>query len=164
MEVILKQDVPKLGRRGDVVKVADGFGRNFLLPTRKAIAATPANLRNIEHMRAAAQREEARDQDAARALGGQLAQLRLRFERRAGENKTLFGSVTSMDLASALEERGFAIDRRKIELGEPIKTTGQFTVPVQLYRGVTAELQVEVVPLAAEGAEAPAESAPETGA
>ncbi|MGH9393406.1 MAG: 50S ribosomal protein L9 [Terriglobales bacterium] len=144
MDIILKQDVHKLGRKGDVVKVADGYGRNYLLPMRKAIAASPANLRNIEQMRAAATRKEARDREAALALAAQLGTVRLEFERRAGEHDALFGSVTSMDLHHALEERGYAIERRQIELPDPIKALGEFKVPVHLFKGVTAELQVQV--------------------
>jgi len=144
MEIILKQDVQKLGRKGDVVKVADGYGRNFLLPQRKAIAATPANLRNIEQMRAAATRKEARDREAALALAGQLAAVALEFQRRAGEHEALFGSVTSMDVHHALAERGFDVERRQIELPDPIKALGEFKVPVHLFKGVTAELKVTV--------------------
>ncbi|MGH9482212.1 MAG: 50S ribosomal protein L9 [Terriglobales bacterium] len=144
MEIILKEDVPKLGRKGDVVKVADGYGRNFLLPHRKAIAATPANLRNIEHMRASAARKDARDHEAALALAGQLAGVKLVFQRRAGEHSALFGSVTSMDVYHALAERGYEIERRQIELPDPLKALGEFKVPVHLHRGVVAEIQVTI--------------------
>lgn len=159
MEVILKEDVPKLGRRGDVVTVADGFGRNFLLPQHKAILASSANLKNIEQMRTATLRREARDRDAAQALAAHLSSQKLSFVRRAGEHDTLFGSVTSMDIAQELENRGFQIDRRRIELAEPIKALGQFKVSIHLFRDVNAELTVEVQreggePVAAE-AEAP---------
>lgn len=144
MEIILKEDVPKLGRKGEVVKVADGYGRNFLLPNRKAIAATPANLRNIEQMRASAARKDARDREAALALAGQLAGIKLAFQRRAGEHETLFGSVTSMDLYHALAERGYGIERRQIELPDPLKSLGEFKVPLHLHKGVVAELQVTI--------------------
>ncbi|HET9784249.1 MAG TPA: 50S ribosomal protein L9 [Terriglobales bacterium] len=155
MEIILKEDMPKLGRKGDVVKVADGFGRNFLLPQRKAIAATPANLRNIEQMRASAAHKEARDRDAAQALAAQLAQVALVFQRRAGEHDALFGSVTSMDVVHALAERGYEIERRKIELPDPLKSLGRHSVPVHLFKGVTAQLQVTIEREAGED-EAPA--------
>ena len=148
MQVILKEDLAKLGRKGDVVKVADGYGRNYLLPQRLAIAATPANLRNIEQMRASAAHKASRDQASAMALAAQLAQVQLRFERRAGEHDALFGSVTSMDIMHALAERGFEIERRKIELPDPLKTLGQFQVPVHLFQGVTAQLTVAVEALA----------------
>ena len=144
MEIILKEDVHKLGRKGDVVKVADGYGRNFLLPQRKAIAATAANLRNIEQMRAAANRKEDRDREAALALAGQLATVTLEFQRRAGEHDALFGSVTSMDVHHALAERGYDVERRQIELPDPIKALGTFQVPVHLFKGVIAELKVTV--------------------
>lgn len=144
MQVILKEDMANLGRKGDVVKVADGYGRNYLLPTRKAIAATPANLRNIEQMRASAAHKEARDKEAAMALAAQLAQLHFVFERRAGEHNALFGSVTSMDVMHELAERGYDIERRRIELPDPIKTLGTFQVPVNLFKGVVAQVAVEI--------------------
>ena len=145
MQVILKEDLPTLGRKGDVVKVADGYGRNYLLPQRKAIAATPANLRNIEQMRASAAHKEARDQQAAMALAAQLAQVKLSFERRAGDHNALFGSVTSMDIMHALAERGYDIERRKIELPDPLKALGEFKVPIHLFKGVVAQVAVEVL-------------------
>lgn len=161
MEVILKEDVQKLGRRGDVVKVADGYGRNYLLPQRKAIQATPANLKNIEQMRGAAQRKDARDRDAAQALAAQLNGQKLSFTRRAGEHDTLFGSVTSMDIAHELEARGFQIERRRIEIAEPIKALGQFKVSIHLFRDVNAEVSVEVL---REGGEPVVEAAEEPAA
>lgn len=145
MEVILKEDVQKLGRRGDVVKVADGYGRNYLLPQRKAILATPANLKNIEQMRAAALRKDTRDREAAQALAAQLNGQSLSFTRRAGEHDALFGSVTSMDIAHELESRGFQIERRRIDLDEPIKSLGQFKVSIHLFRDVNAEVNVAVL-------------------
>ncbi|MGH9486142.1 MAG: 50S ribosomal protein L9 [Terriglobales bacterium] len=156
MEIILKQDVLKLGRKGDVLTVADGYGRNFLLPQRKAIAATPANLRNIEQMRASAARKDARDRDAALALAAQLAQLKLVFQRRAGAHDALFGSVTSMDIMHALAERGYEIERRKIELPDPLKTLGEHPVALSLFRDVKASLLVLIEREAAEAGEATA--------
>ncbi len=144
MEVILKEDVPKLGSRGDVVKVAEGYGRNFLLPKKLAIEATQANRKVIEQMKAAAVRRMQKDKADAEALAGQLAGVTITFHRRAGEHDQLFGSVTSSDVATELERKGFNVDRRKIHLDEPIKTLGEFKVPVRLFKDVTGQLKVEV--------------------
>jgi large subunit ribosomal protein L9 len=144
MEVILKEDVPKLGSRGDIVKVAEGYGRNFLLPRKLAVEATHANKAVIEQMKAAAVRRHQRDKADAEALAAQLASVNVTLTRRAGEHDQLFGSVTSGDLATELEHKGFNIDRRKIHLDEPIKTLGEFQVPIRLYRDVTATVKVEV--------------------
>jgi large subunit ribosomal protein L9 len=144
MEVILKEDVPKLGSRGDVVKVAEGYGRNYLLPKKLAIEATQVNKAVIDQMKAAAVRRMHKDKAAAEALGGQLAGVVITFERRAGEHDQLFGSVTSGDVAAELERKGFNIDRRKIHLDEPIKTVGEFKVPVRLFKDVTAHVAVQV--------------------
>jgi large subunit ribosomal protein L9 len=144
MEVILKEDVPKLGSRGDVVKVAEGYGRNYLLPKKLAIEATQANKAVIEQMKAASVRRTQRDKADAEALAGQLAGVVITYHRRAGEHDQLFGSVTSSDLATELEHKGFNIDRRKIQLDEPIKTTGEFKVPIRLFKDVTAQIRVEV--------------------
>jgi|SRR5689334_18238032 len=144
MEVILKEDVPKLGSRGDVVKVAEGYGRNYLLPKKLAIEATAANKSVIEQMKAAAVRRQQRDKADAEALSKQLDAVSLSFTRRAGEHDQLFGSVTSSDIATELEHKGFNLDRRKIHLDEPIKTVGEYKVPVRLYKDVTATLKVTV--------------------
>ncbi len=144
MEVILKEDVPKLGSRGDVVKVAEGYGRNFLLPRKLAIEATAANKAVIEQMKAAAVRRLQKDKADAEALAAQLANVTVSFTRRAGEHDQLFGSVTSGEIATQLEHRGFNIDRRKIQLDEPIKTLGEFKVPIRLFKDVTAQVKVEV--------------------
>jgi len=144
MEVILKEDVPKLGSRGDVVKVAEGYGRNFLLPKKLAIEATQANKSVIEQMKAASVRRLQKDKAAAEALAAQLAGVTITFHRRSGEHEQLFGSVTSGDLAAELEKKGFNIDRRKIQLDEPLKTLGEFKVPVRLFKDVTAQIKVEV--------------------
>ena len=144
MEVILKEDVAKLGSRGDVVKVADGYGRNFLLPRRLAIEATAGNKEVIEQMRAAALRRSAKEKAQAEELSKQFDGLAVAFERRSGEHDQLFGSVTSADLAEALEKKGFNIDRRKIQLHEPLKTLGEFTVPMKLHKDVTAHLKVVI--------------------
>jgi len=144
MEVILKEDVPKLGHRGDLVKVAEGYGRNFLLPKKLAIEATAGNKKVIEQMKAAAVRKAQKDKTDAEALAAQFNGVTVTITRRAGEQDQLFGSVTSSDVASELEKKGFTIDRRKIELDQPIKTVGEFSVPVRLFREVTATVKVEV--------------------
>jgi large subunit ribosomal protein L9 len=145
MEVILKEDVANLGHRGDVVKVADGYGRNFLLPRKLALQATLANKAVIEQMKTAAARRSATEKAQAEELVAKLEPLRLSFTRKSGENGQLFGSVTSADIASVLETKGFEIDRRKIQLAEPLKSLGDFTVAVKLYREVTANLKVQVL-------------------
>ena len=144
MEVILKEDVPKLGNRGDVVKVAEGYGRNYLLPKKLAIEANAANKAVIEQMKAAAVRRMQRDKADAEALAKQLEGVVLTFTRRSGEHDQLFGSVTSSDIATELEHKGFNIDRRKIHLDEPLKTLGEFKVPIRLFRDVTATIKAEV--------------------
>jgi large subunit ribosomal protein L9 len=145
MEVILKEDVLKLGHRGDVVKVADGYGRNYLLPEKLAIEATAANKAVIEQMKASAVRKSAREKVDAEALAGQLNEVELVFERKVGEHEHLFGSVTSADIAKELEAKGFTtVERRKISLDEPLKSLGEYHVPVKLHREVTAHVKVTV--------------------
>jgi large subunit ribosomal protein L9 len=144
MEVILKEDVAKLGSRGDMVRVAEGYGRNFLLPHRLAIEATSGNKKVIEQMRAASVRRSAKEKAQAEELSKQFDGVSLSFQRRSGEHDQLFGSVTSGDLADALTKKGFNIDRRKIQLHEPLKTVGDFTVPVKLHKDVTAHLKVVI--------------------
>ncbi len=144
MEVILKEDVNKLGHRGDVVKVADGYGRNYLLPSKLAMEATTANKVVIEQMKTAAIRKSASEKAGAEEQGSKLNEVVLTFERKAGENDHLFGSVTSQDIAKALEEQGYTVDRRKISLDEPLKTVGEFHVPVKIHREVTAHVQVTI--------------------
>jgi large subunit ribosomal protein L9 len=150
MEVILKEDVPKLGSRGDMVKVAEGYGRNFLLPKKLAIEASHANKAVIEQMKAAAVRRSAKEKAGAETLSKQFDGLSVNFQRRSGEHDQLFGSVTSVDIAEALDKKGFNVDRRKIQLHEPLKTLGEFMIPVKLHKDVTAHLKVviekEVVP------------------
>jgi large subunit ribosomal protein L9 len=150
MEVILKEDVNNLGHRGDIVKVAEGYGRNFLLPKKLAMEANAANKAVIEQMKNSAVRKSAQEKTQAEALVAQLDAIALDFTRKTGENDHLFGSVTSSDIAQQLEEKGFTIDRRKIHLDEPLKSLGDFLVPVRLHREVTAH--VKVVIQAEEGA------------
>lgn len=144
MEVILKEDINKLGHRGDVVKVADGYGRNYLLPQKLALQATSANKAVIEQMKASAVRKSAKEKSEAETLVGQLNAIALVFERKVGENDHLFGSVTSADIAQQLEAKGFTIDRRKVQLDEPLKQVGEFHIPVKLHREVSAHIAVTV--------------------
>jgi large subunit ribosomal protein L9 len=144
MEVILKEDVNNLGHRGDVVKVAEGYGRNYLLPKKLAMEANAANKAVIEQMKASAVRRSAKEKAEAEALVVQLNNVTLVFERKVGENDHLFGSVTSADIAHQLEQKGFTIDRRKVQLEEPLKQVGEFHVPVKLHRDVTAHVPVTV--------------------
>ncbi len=144
MEVILKEDVNKLGHRGDVVKVADGYGRNYLLPGKLAMEATPANKAVIEQMKASAIRKSASEKGGAEELAAKLNEVVLTFERKTGENDHLFGSVTSQDIAHALEAEGFKVDRRKIHLEEPLKSLGEFHVPIRVHREVSAHVQVNI--------------------
>ena len=144
MEVILKQDVDKLGHQGDVVKVAEGYGRNYLLPKKLAIEATSANKAVIEQMKASALRKIAREKADAESLAKQFEGVSVNFTRRSGENNQLFGSVTTSDIATELEHKGFKLDRRKLVLNEPIKTTGDFKVAVKLHRDVMVNVPVHV--------------------
>ena len=144
MEVILKEDVPKLGHRGEVVKVAEGYGRNYLLPHKLAIEATTANRAVIEQMKQSAVRKSAVEKAGAEAQAKQLDGVALTFQRRAGEKDHLFGSVTSSDIAEALERKGFNLDRRKIQLNEALKSIGEFEVPIRLHRDVISKIKVTV--------------------
>ena len=145
MEVILREDVDKLGSRGQLVKVASGYARNFLLPKRLAVAATEANKKIVEQERQAALRREAKEVADASELAKMMANVSVSIAQKAGENDQLFGSVTSKDIAEALEQQNYTIDRRKIQLHEPIKTLGEHKVPIRLHRDVTAEITVNVV-------------------
>ncbi|MGD0941702.1 MAG: 50S ribosomal protein L9 [Terracidiphilus sp.] len=156
MEVILKDDVVNLGNRGDLVKVADGYARNYLLPRKLALQATSANKAVVEQMKNAAARRSATEKAQAEALAVKLEPVVLDFTRKSGEAGHLFGSVTSADIAAALEAKGFEIDRRKIQLAEPLKSVGDFTVTIKLYREVSAHIKVNVLAEASEEKEAPA--------
>jgi large subunit ribosomal protein L9 len=162
MEIILKQDVEDLGHRGEVVKVADGYARNFLLPKKLALQATEANKAVIEQMKASAARRSAAEKTVAEELAAKLAPVALSFTRKSGAEGHLFGSVTSADIAAELAAKGFEIDRRKIVLPEPLKTVGETGVSIKLHREVVAEIKVQVVAEATE--EAAAEAAPEVPA
>ena len=144
MEVILREDIDQLGSRGDVVKVAPGYARNFLLPKRLAVAATESNKKIVEQERQAHLRKEAKLQGEAQDLARMLNGVTVRISQKAGENDQLFGSVTAKDVADGLAEQKFTIDRRKIQMDEPIKQLGEYKIPVRLHREVTAEVNVVV--------------------
>jgi large subunit ribosomal protein L9 len=144
MEVILKEDVTKLGSRGDVVKVAEGYGRNYLLPRKLAIQADAGNKAVIVQMKAASVRRSAKEKTQAEELAKQFDGLSVSFQRRSGEHDHLFGSVTSGDIADAIAKKGVTLDRRQIQLHEPLKSLGEFTVPVKLHKEVTAHLKVVI--------------------
>jgi large subunit ribosomal protein L9 len=148
IEVILKEHVEHLGRRGEIVKVADGYARNYLLPRKLALAVTAENKKQIERERAKAEARDAEEQMTAQALATRIEAIELSVGRRVGENDTLFGSVTSADIAEALSARGLPVDRRRIQLAEPLKTLGDHTVPVKLHREVTAQIKLKIVPSA----------------
>ena len=145
IEVILKEHVEHLGQRGEIVKVADGYARNYLLPRKLALAVTTENKRQVERERAIAEAREADERIQAQALASRIGAIELAIARRVGENDTLYGSVTSADIAEALAARDLPIDRRKIQLAEPLKSLGEHPVPVKLHREVTAQLKVVVV-------------------
>ncbi len=144
MEVILKEDVAKLGSRGDVVKVAEGYGRNFLLPRKLAIEATRANRAVIEQMKAAAARRSEREKADAESVAKRLEGVTVTFQRRSGEHDQLFGSVTSADIAAELEKQDHVVDRRKIQLHEALKTLGEFTVPIRLHKDISSHVKVVI--------------------
>ena len=144
MEVILREDVEKLGARGQMVKVASGYARNYLLPRKLAVAATESNKKIVEQERQAHLRRDAKEVADATDLGKMMANLSVTISQKAGENEQLFGSVTTKDIADLLEKQGYTIDRRKIILAEPIETLGEFKVPLRLHRDVTAEITVHV--------------------
>jgi len=145
MEVILREDIDKLGSRGQMVKVAAGYARNYLLPKKLAVAATESNKKIVEQERQAHLRKEAKLQSEAQDLATLMAGTVLTISAKAGENDQLFGSVTAKDVAEALDFKRFTIDRRKIQLDEPIRTLGEHKVSVRLHRDVTTEVTVNVV-------------------
>ena len=145
MEVILREDVEKLGTRGQLVKVSPGYARNFLLPKRLAVTATESNKKIVEQERQAHLRKEAKLAADASDLAKMMAAVTVTISQKAGENDQLFGSVTSKDIAESLEKQGYTIERRKIVLDEPIRSLGDFKVPLRLHRDVTAEITVQVV-------------------
>jgi large subunit ribosomal protein L9 len=146
MEIILREHVDNLGRRGEIVKVANGYARNYLLPRKLALAVTEANKRQIERERATAEARDLEEKSAAEAFAQRLTQTEIEIARRVGENNTLYGSVTSADVAQALLAKGFEVDKRKIQLVDAIKALGDVVVPVKVHREVTAQVTVKVVP------------------
>lgn len=142
--VLLREEVEDLGGRGDIVKVRAGYARNYLLPRKLAVEATTGNVKQIERERATLLKRESEERASAETRGGAMKNLNLNFTRKVGEHGILYGSVTSMDIAEALKERGYEVDRRRITLREPIKETGEFAVAVRLHRDVTIEVPVTV--------------------
>jgi large subunit ribosomal protein L9 len=155
MEVILREHVENLGRRGEIVKVADGYARNFLLPRKLALVATEGNKRQIERERAKFEARETEERTVAQSTADRMGTVEVEIARKVGETEALYGSVTTADIAHALAARGFEIDRRKLQLQEPIKRLGDFDIPVRLHRDVVTHVRVKVV---AEGAEDKAKS------
>jgi large subunit ribosomal protein L9 len=145
MEVILREHVEHLGRRGEIVKVADGYARNYLLPRKLALLATEGNKKQIERERAKLETQEAEEKKVAEAIADRMANLEVVIARKVGETEALYGSVTTADVAEALTAKGFDIDRRKIQLADPIKKLGDFDLPVKLQREVIATVKVRVV-------------------
>ena len=145
IEIILREHVEHLGNRGEIVKVADGYARNFLLPRKLALVVTAENKKQIERERAVAEAREAQERNEAQAMAAKLTGVEIAIARRVGENDVLFGSVTAADIAEALAGLQFTVDRRKIQLGDPLKTLGEHAVPVKLFRDVIAQLTIKVV-------------------
>jgi large subunit ribosomal protein L9 len=145
MEVILREHVEHLGNRGEIVKVADGYARNYLLPRKLALLVTDGNRRQIERERAKFDAKEAEEQKVAQAIADRMASIEIVIARRVGETDALYGSVTTSDIAEALAAKGFDIDRRKLQLPEPLKRLGEVDLPIKLHRDVTATVKVKVV-------------------
>jgi large subunit ribosomal protein L9 len=144
MQIILQEDVEKLGHRGDVVTVKPGYARNFLLPKKLAVEATPGNMKALERIRGALAKKTATELDAAKKQAELLNLVSLKFARKTGENDQMFGSVTTGDIADGLKAQGFTIDKRQVQLADPIKTLGEFPVTIKVFRDVTAEIKVNV--------------------
>lgn len=145
MDVILREHVDKLGRRGEVVKVADGYARNYLLPRKLALLATDGSKKQIERERVKFEARELEEKNVAEAVAARLATIEIVIARKVGETEALYGSVTSADIAEALAGKGFEIERRKLQLPDPIKKIGEVDVPIRLHREVTASVKVKVV-------------------
>jgi large subunit ribosomal protein L9 len=158
MEVILRDHVENVGRRGEVVKVADGYARNYLLPRKLALLATPGNLKQIERERVKLDVIEAEEKTGAEAIAARMVNVEVIITRRVGDTEALYGSVTTADIAEALGKLGHETDKRKLGLREPIKKLGAYTVPLKLHRDVVVQLPVKVV------AEGRPEAAPKTDA
>lgn len=144
MQIILQEDVEKLGNRGQIVTVAEGYARNFLLPRKLALEATAGNMKRLEKMRAAFAKKEATEKDSAQTLAELLNTVTVTVSRKAGENDQLFGSVTSADVAEGLAAQGYTIEKRKIALADPIKLVGEYQIPVKLFRQISANVKLVV--------------------
>jgi large subunit ribosomal protein L9 len=144
--ILLREDVDDLGARGEIVRVRSGYARNYLLPRKLAVEATASNVKQIEQERAALLKKEAKERTTAEGQAEQMRSLVLEFKRKAGEQGALYGSVTSMDIAEALKQHGYEVDRHRLHLREPVKRLGEFTVPLRLHREVSIDLQVKVIP------------------
>ena len=144
MQIILQEDVEKLGHRGDVVAVKPGYARNFLLPNKLAVEATPGNMNALERIRASLAKKTATELEAAKKQAELLTGVTIKFTRKTGENDQMFGSVTTGDIAEGLKAQGFAVDMRQVQLADPLKSLGEFPVTVKVFRDVTAEIKVQV--------------------
>jgi large subunit ribosomal protein L9 len=144
MQIILQEDIEKLGNRGDVVTVKPGYARNFLLPHKLAIEATPGNMKALEHIRGALAKKTATELDSAKKQAELLGGVSLKFKRKTGENDQMFGSVTTADIADGLKVQGFEVDKRQIQLQDPVKALGEYPVIIKVFRDVTAEIKIHV--------------------
>jgi large subunit ribosomal protein L9 len=144
MQIILREDVEKLGHRGDVVTVKPGYARNFLLPKKLGVEATAGNMKALERIRGSLAKKTATELEAAKKQAELLSQVSLKFIRKAGENDQMFGSVTTGDVADGLKAQGFSIDKRQVQIGEPLKSLGEFPVTIKVFRDVTAEIKVHI--------------------
>jgi large subunit ribosomal protein L9 len=144
MQIILQEDVEKLGHRGDVVTVKPGYARNFLLPNKLAVEATPGNMKVLERIRAALAKRTATELEAAKKQAELLTGVTIKFSRKTGENDQMFGSVTTGDIAEGLKAQGFGVDKRQVQLADPLKSLGEFPVTIKVFRDVTAEIKVQV--------------------
>jgi large subunit ribosomal protein L9 len=144
MQIILQEDVEKLGNRGDVVTVKPGYARNFLLPHKLAIEATPGNMKALERIRGALAKKTATELDSAKKQAELLSGVSLKFTRKTGENDQMFGSVTTADIADGLKVQGFEVDKRQIQLKDPVKALGEYPVIIKVFRDVTAEIKIHV--------------------
>ena len=151
VELILRETIDNLGRRGEVIKVANGYARNYLLPQKLALLVTPSNERQIEREREAAELRESEDRKAAQSLADRVAAVECVIARRVGDTDTLYGSVTSADIADSLNEQQLSIDKRKIQLSEPLKQLGEFMIPLKVHREITANIKVRIIKEATEG-------------
>jgi large subunit ribosomal protein L9 len=144
MQIILQEDIEKLGHRGDIVTVKPGYARNFLLPHKLAIEATTGNMKALERIRTSLAKKTATELDAAQKQAALLIGVSVNFKRKTGENDQMFGSVTSADVAEGLSSQGFKIEKRQVQLADPIKALGEYTVTIKVFRDVTAEIKVHV--------------------